>query len=126
MRLISRVAELYVFPAAVPIFGARAAGDIGQITSLFDKLDNALGSLSAFLGDGNESWHAFGDRLTTADGALAPFLFYACFLGNACNRAVLARHRKLEKFWEGAQSDPVLATVIKQMAQAMGGARSRS
>lgn len=128
VRLISRVAELYVFPAAVPIFGALAPsnGDTSLRDDLFGKLDIALQSLASFLDDSNKSWHSFGDRLTTADGALAPFLFYVNFLGRACGRTPLAAYNKLERFWEGAQSDPILSTVIEEIAHALSAARQRS
>jgi glutathione S-transferase len=124
-RLISRVAELYVFPACLPIFFARAAGDVDQLNGLFEKLDDAMTRLSTFLDDGSESWHAFGARLTTADGALAPFLFYAQFLGKACDRPILSRHHRLKRFWDGAQTDSVLSTVIEQMATAISAPRPR-
>jgi glutathione S-transferase len=65
VRLIARVAELYVFPATVPIFAARAAGDTEQIAAL------------------------------------------------------------LRGFWDGAQSEPTLSSVIREMAEAMA-ARQRS
>jgi glutathione S-transferase len=127
-RLISRVAELYVFPAAVPIFSALAPsnGDTGPRDNLFGKLDLALQTLESFLDDSNKGWHCFGDSLTTADGALAPFLFYVTFLGRACGRAPLTAHHKLERFWEGAQSDPLLSAVINEISDALSAARRSS
>ncbi|HKO92863.1 MAG TPA: glutathione S-transferase family protein [Polyangiaceae bacterium] len=119
VRLIARVAELYVFPAAVPIFSVLAAPDPARRDQLFAALDNALGIASSFLRERSGSWHAWGDRLTTADGALAPFLFYVQFLGQACGRAPLARYPRLQQFWEGAQQEPVLAKVTAQIAQAL-------
>jgi glutathione S-transferase len=97
VRLISRVAELYVFPAALPIFGVLAASNVDQRDNLFEKLDSALRSLVSLLGHANESWHAFGDALTTADGALAPFLFYIDFVGSRtrCSRRSLLKSRLL-------------------------------
>jgi glutathione S-transferase len=118
VRLIARVAELYVFPAAVPIFAANAARDQEQVDKLFAGLDQALGTAASFLQADSTSWHAWGDQLTTADGALAPFLFYVQFLGQMCGRAPLAQHARLQRFWEGAQQEPVLATVTGQIAQA--------
>jgi glutathione S-transferase len=119
VRLVARVAELYVFPAAVPIFAARAAGDTNQIAVLFDSLNSALGTLSSFLETRNQSWHACGTKLTTADGALAPFLFYAHVLGRTCGRDAFAKHGRLQGFWDGAQSDPTLSTVLREMGEAM-------
>lgn len=119
VRLIARIAELYVFPATVPIFAARAAGDAEQIAALFDHLDSTLGALSSFLQSGHKSWHACGETLTTADGALASFLFYVQVVGTMCSRDVLGKHPRLRGFWDGAQSEPTLSTVIHQMAEAM-------
>ncbi|HEX6244493.1 MAG TPA: glutathione S-transferase family protein [Polyangiales bacterium] len=115
VRLLARVAELYVFPAVVPIFGARGQE---QADALFTALDGALGSLASLLDPHNASWHAWGNQLTTADGALAPFLFYVQIVGQAAKRAPLARHARLERFWEGAQEQPVLAKVTAQIGQA--------
>jgi glutathione S-transferase len=126
VRLIARVAELYVFPACLPIFGARRVGDPQQLEILIGKLDEALTALSTLIEPRSTSWHAWGDTLTTADGALAAFLFYAHFLGQACERPLLARHRGLERFWEGAQTQPELSAVIGQMAAAMATASARS
>ena len=119
VRLIARVAELYVFPAALPIFGALGSGDPMRLDELFGSLDDALRTAASFLQERSPSWHAWGSQLTTADGALAPFLFYVQFLGQACGRAPLARHPRLQQFWEGAQQEPVLAKVTFEIAQAL-------
>jgi maleylpyruvate isomerase len=119
VRLIARVAELYVFPAAVPIFAARATGDVQRLNELFDSLDVVLGQLASFLDTSSGSWHACGSSLTTADGALAPFLFYVNFLSMACGREPFEKHARLQRFWKGASAEPVLATVVDQISRAM-------
>lgn len=127
VRLIARVAELYVFPAVVPIFVARATGDAAQVSGLFDALELQLRHLERALdASASTTWHAFGNTLTTADGALAPFLFYVDLLGKTCARTPLAGCPRLQRFWDGAQSQPVLAAVIGQIAQAMAAARQRA
>jgi glutathione S-transferase len=122
VRLIARVAELYVFPAVVSIFEALAARDEERVETLFNNLDRALAGAVPFLDD-TTSWHAWGDRLTTADGALAPFLFYVQLVGQTCGRAPLVQHPRLQRFWEGAQQQPVLATVTAQIAEAFAARR---
>jgi hypothetical protein len=107
------------------VFAARAAGDSARLDGSFDALGDALASLSSFLLERKTGWRAFGHRLTTADGSLAAFLFYAQSLAKACDRPVLAPHSRLQTFWDGAQEDPVLSTVIRQMAAAMSARRSR-
>jgi glutathione S-transferase len=124
VRLIARVAEQYVFPAAVPLFTALATRDAERIEALFATVDQALGNLSSFLPERQTSWHAWGNQLTTADGALAPFLFYVHYLGQACGRSPFAKHPRLERFWEGSQQDPVLSTVTGQIASAFRARRS--
>jgi glutathione S-transferase len=119
VRLIARVAELYVFPTAVPLFAARASGDAQRIDAQFGALDVTLGQLASFMSDSTQGWHAWGDSLTIADGALAPFLFYVHFLGMACGKAPFANHPRLQRFWSGAQTEPVLGAVIQQIANAM-------
>jgi glutathione S-transferase len=118
VRLLGRVAELYVFPAVVPIFAALASRDPAQIEAQLAKLDDALAGLAAFLPARSSGWHACGDQLTTADGALTPFLFYVQHVGQLCGRAPLSKHPKLQRFWEGAQQDTVLAKVAAQIANA--------
>ncbi|MET0389054.1 MAG: glutathione S-transferase family protein [Polyangiales bacterium] len=125
VRLITRVAELYVFPACLPIFGAHASGDHASLAGLFEGLDHALGNLARVLEEG-ESWHAWGPRLTTADGALAAFLFYAQVVGQLGRREPLARFARLQRFWHGAQSQPVLSTVIQEMGAGLAGARAKA
>jgi glutathione S-transferase len=117
-RLVSRISELYVFPAVVPLFAALATGDQPQIDKLFGQLEQALRNLSSFMRAEDASWHACGDRLSTADGALAPFLFYVQVVGQACGRAPLGNHTRLQRFWDGAQQEPVLSAVIAQLAHA--------
>jgi maleylpyruvate isomerase len=125
VRLIARVAEQYVFPAALPIFGALAAPDAPQTEALFDKLDGALRNLESFLNQDSQSWHTFGANFSTADAALAPFLFYIEFLGTACGRTPLASHHKLTRFWQRAQTDPILSPVLDEISTAWSAARSR-
>lgn len=121
VRMVARVAELYVFPAVLSIFGGLAAAPANAeaIDALFKPLDNALAQLSSFMIDSRDSWHAFGDQLTIADGALAPFLFYARAIGSRCARDPLANHPHLQQFWNGAQSDAVLSVAIGEIGQAM-------
>lgn len=119
VRLIARTAELYVFPALLPIFPARASGDTKKIDELFDKVDATLQQLESFMDERSSSWHAWGRQLTMADCALAPFLFYVQSIGMSCGKTPLAKHAHLQKFWDGAQAEPTLSTVIGQIARAM-------
>jgi glutathione S-transferase len=125
VRLVARVAELYVFPAVVQILMSRGAPSTGdaKMDSLFGVVQRTLHELESFLVDTQASWRAFGDRLTTADGALAPFLFYVDMLAKTSGRALLDRQPRLERFWAGAQSDPVLSPVLQEMGQGMMRAR---
>lgn len=120
VRAISRSAELYVFPACVPIFGAPAA----QHDGLFAALDHALGQLASLLDPAG--WHAWGSQLSTADAALTVFLFYVQVVGGSCARAPLAAHARLQAFWEQAQRHPVLSTAIGEMARAMAERRAQA
>jgi len=117
-RVVSRVAEQYVFAPVVAIFTALSKGDPQQVDKLFGELDQALLSLGSLLQAESASWYTSGERLSTADGALAPFLFYVQYLGQACGRSPLVEHARLRKFWDAAQGQPVLAAVIEQLAQA--------
>src|SRR5262249_50418892 len=70
-RLAARVGDLYVMPAIGPLFGQvnPATRDAAVVNGAFDKLDEALGWLNRFLGEGP---YALGDKLTIADCTLAP------------------------------------------------------
>jgi glutathione S-transferase len=117
-RLIARVAELYLFPATVPLFTALATRDAERVDTLFAGLDQALTILASFVPPRATGWNVCGDQLSTADSALAPFLFYVLYLGRAAGRSPLAKHVRLERFWEGAQQDRVLSAVTGQIEEA--------
>jgi hypothetical protein len=40
-----------------------------------------------------------------------------------CGAEALAGHARLQQFWDGAQSQPVLSAVVAQIGQAMAAAR---
>jgi glutathione S-transferase len=116
-----------VFPAAVPIFTALATGNAEQVSSLFAEMERQLLRLERVLdARAASAWHACGNTLTTADGALAPFLFYVDVLGKTCERTALSACPRLQRFWEGAQSHAVLSTAVGEIAQAMAAARERA
>jgi glutathione S-transferase len=121
VRLIARAAELYLFPSVVDIFQARGLGpsDPQHIEKLFSALELNLLRLSGLLDDRSDSWHALGARLSLADGALAPFLQYVDVIAKASGRKLLEPHPRLERFWSGAQRDPLVSTVTQEIARAL-------
>lgn len=121
-RLIARAAELYLFPAVVEIFRARAtaAGDPARLADLFAALDGNVGQLEALMDRTSPSWHVCGASLTLGDGALAPFLAYVDQLTTASGRDLLDGRPRLAQFWDGARRDPVLSSIMQEIARSFG------
>ena len=75
-RLITRIADLYIMEAMVPLFAnlSRATRNQEHVNRALSVLDRGLGYLEPWI---NPAVHAVDGRLTLADLAVAPILRYA-------------------------------------------------
>jgi glutathione S-transferase len=118
IRLIEDVAMLGIMGAMSKLFGQmnpktrnqRVTGD-----ALAD-LDRALNAAESYVSGSR----AAGEKLTLADCALTPALFFVTRLLGAFGRAdSLSGLPKLAAYWSHASADPVLSKVTAEMADAL-------
>ncbi len=119
VRLVTQLAELYVIPAMMPLFGLfdTKTRDEAAISTQIAKLDTALKHLSDRLRPGT---YAVGDSLTTADVWLAPLRYTLQGLMSFSGKTeLLAAHPALEAYSEVAQRDPHLGRIWREMDEGL-------
>jgi glutathione S-transferase len=116
MRLLTRLVDLYLYPGLLVLF-SQLGGERSEekITEAFRMIDHASTHLQHWFGGGS---HAVGDRLTLADCALVPALFYVRSMSRAFHRDPFAGHPKLGAYWERVAAEPPAARVIGEMKAA--------
>ena len=117
-RLIARVAELYVIPHGLGLFGQMnpATRDAAAVERMLNGIEEGLTHLNVFLGDGP---YAVRDTLSTADCALVPFVFFFGVFGQVFGRNLVAKHQKLAAYAAFIRSNPVAASVLEELQQAL-------
>jgi glutathione S-transferase len=129
VRLISRLCDLYLVMAMVPLFTAsgqsRRRWDLGAIERAMRAVETALGYLEAFVG---AEGYAVGTSLTWADGALVPQLMLAhewapALFGGA---SPLEGYAKLMAYWSAIQRDPFAARILAETREAVAEERERA
>ena len=120
VRLLSRIGDLYLLEPLSTLFGnidpaTRNAEDVKQG---FEELETALGWLSHYL-DG--SGHAAFGRLTLADCALVPILFFVRRIPEFFGRrnCLLDNHPKAIAYWRGVFDEPVVHRIHDEMDAAL-------
>jgi len=129
MRLLSRICDVYVVMAMVPLFNlsgrSRRHWTPEVVEAATGKLAEALGYLEAYVGaDG----YAVGDALSQADGAICPQLVLASewipqLFGTP---DPLVRLPKLSAYWRRVQGDPIAARLIAETRDAIEEQQSKS
>lgn len=120
-RLLARLADEHLAPPLKELFEAAKAGSAAAAAAPRAAVERALGHIERHLGGGTHAAaYAVGDRLTTADCALVPLLYFAA-------RAALmhpalfpggdpfARHPRLAAYWLGIARDPIAARVLAEL-----------
>jgi glutathione S-transferase len=120
IRLLGRIADLYLVPALLPlrtVVGtterseaavASAAEDLGRVCALLD----------GYLDAGDP--YAVGSRLSLADCALAPLVLYARHFARTLGvDSGLASAPRLARWFESVQADPHVAPVLEQIRAAL-------
>ncbi len=114
-RLISRVAELYVFAPLQTLFGQMnpATRNAAIVDEGAEKLKAGLVHLNVFMGEGP---YAVGETITTADCALIPIMFFIQLAGPMFGKGdLLAGLMKLSDYAELLKMDPVAQKVVSEM-----------
>ena len=128
VRLLTRISDIYLVMAMVPLFDMlatkRSEWNRAVIDAAVDKVAEALAALEVYIG---VNGYAVGRSLTVADGALAPMLILAeewapSVFGTA---PPLHRFAKLFAYWHGVQADPVVSRVVQETRDAIVQSRTR-
>jgi glutathione S-transferase len=129
VRLLSRICDVYLVMAMVPLFNAsgrsRKIWDQERIGAALAEVETALGYLEAYIG---EEGYAVGASLTQADGAITPQLVLAYewapdLFGTP---SPLGKHPKLAAYWRAIQSDPIAGRVIAETREAIAGEQAKA
>jgi glutathione S-transferase len=115
MRILVRIADLYLGPAGGRVFGQLdpAKRDAAAVDGIVRDLRKGLSDLEHFL---------TGDRfaaagiLTQADCALVPMIFYVDLgLPLLGIEGEIARHPKLAAWWERIRTEPIVAELLGEL-----------
>jgi glutathione S-transferase len=128
VRLITRISDIYLVMAMVPLFDIlatrRSEWDRTIIDAAVEKVAEALAALEVFIGvDG----YAIGRSLTVADGALAPMLILAEEWAPSVFNTGPSLHRfpKLSAYWHSVQTDPIVSRVVRETRDAIAQSRAQ-
>ena len=127
VRLISRLCDIYLVMAMVPLFNAagrsRRHWDADRIAAALAEVETALGYIEVYIGT---EGYAVGGKLTTADGALLPQLVLAYEWAPRLFGAEtpLGKHPKLAAYWKAIAADPIAARLLKETRDAITGEQS--
>jgi glutathione S-transferase len=128
VRLITRISDIYLVMAMVPLFDMlstrRSEWNRAVIDAALDKVAEALAALEIYIG---VNGYAVGHLLSVADGALAPMLILAeewapSVFGTA---APLHRFAKLSAYWRSVQADPFVSRVVRETRDAIAQSRAQ-
>lgn len=126
VRLIARVAELYVMEPVRGLFSQLdpTKRDAAAAEAGVEKLSEGLSHLERFMGEGP---YAAGERFTTADCEVCPVMFFVNVVLSGLERLdIMAEHPRLSAYVSNAKRDPVLGKVMGEMAEGMKAFRARA
>jgi glutathione S-transferase len=119
-RLLAHIAEIYVQMPANPLFRQffAAERDQRQIDSCVNAMNEGLSHLEHFLGDDGL---AAGPRITIADCALAPYLFFFAerMVATFGMAPTVEQHAKVSAYWTRIQADSAVQRVLSEMRTAI-------
>lgn len=119
IRLIARLADLYVMGPMQALFGQLnpAVRDAAVTQAQLDKLAQGLSWVEGYLG---EDGHAAGKDFSLADCVLVPCLIWIPILTHGLGRPELASaHPKLAAYTERVMRNPAVAKVWAEMEKAI-------
>lgn len=122
VRLISRLCDVYLVMAMVPLFNfsaqRRKDWDEARIDRALGEVRSALGYLEHYIGT---EGYAVGRSLTQADGALVPQLLLAFDWAPKLfgRTSPIGELPKLAAYWNAIAKDPIAARVLRETADAV-------
>ncbi len=126
IRLLCQVADAYVMKGLAPFFALirNIPLDKDRAVGWHRRLTEALGHVDTFMVDGG---YAVGNRITLADCALVPMLFYTdVFMPSAGFASPVPDLKRLDTYWAGVQSDAHVKRLLDEMKPGLKIALNRS
>jgi len=117
MRLLSRIADLYIFEPLSPLFAhlSRKHRDQAVVDDGLARIEKGLTTLERFLSDED---YAAGSELSLADCCLVPILFFlATYLPILGSPEPLQPYPKLNRYWQNVQQNEHAARVIEEIKE---------
>jgi glutathione S-transferase len=116
-RILARLCDLHLAPALKSLFEAtKRPTDAAETSRLLADIRLALATIERYLA--NNDGFAVGDRLTTADCALAPLLFFVARCESLTPDTPLLGGAVLAEYWRRIQAHPAVAPVLAKMTLA--------
>lgn len=119
IKLICRLADLYVFAALGPLFPQLRAQEKDQdvIAAQTEALEKALGQLEHFVAEGH---YAVDGALSLADCALMPVLLFVDWMYKALGQpSVLVKFEKLSGYFEAILKDEHAAATHEEIQEGL-------
>ncbi|MEQ8747235.1 glutathione S-transferase family protein [Pyruvatibacter sp.] len=120
VRLMGRIGDLYLLDPLTTLFGNIDPGvrNKDEVETAFARLETALGWLNHYL-DG--SGHAVGGKLSLADCALVPILFFVRRIPDFFGRSgcLLDNQPDATAYWRGIFAEPSVERVYAEMDSAL-------
>lgn len=124
VRLLGRIGDLYLLQPLTILFGNidPSVRDHDKVVAAFKDLKKALAWLDYYL-DGDA--HAVGGRMSLADCALVPILFFVRKIPELFGKSVclLDDHPSVTGYWRGIFEEPAVARIYEEMDAALKGTR---
>lgn len=115
-RILARLCDLHLAPALKSLFEAtKRPTDTAETSRLLADIRLALATIERYLGTNG---FAVGDRLTTADCALAPLLFFVARCESLTPASPLLGGVALADYWRRIQTHPTVAPILAEMTLA--------
>ncbi len=119
VRLLSRLVDLYHIPAFFEAFALAQSPerDEAKIASVWERVDQALAHIERYL---EGPLYATQGRLTLADCALVPALFFHTALEPAFGRTAFQSSAPVRAYYEKlTDQDQMVARIIEEMADGL-------
>jgi glutathione S-transferase len=116
VRLINRMADLYLVPELTVLFRAREMAD--AVPGAIEKIGVALRNIEQFRRDSDQ--FVVGDRFTAADANLIPVLFFFdAFDANLQTGKLLDAQPRLKAWWERAKASELGSRAVQEQGMAL-------
>lgn len=116
VRLLCRMADLYLVPELTHLFRARENRD--AVPGAIERLGPALANIDHFRRDSDS--FAIGDSFTAADATLIPiFFFFDAFAKPFGTDKLLDAQPRLKAWWERAKASELGGAALAEQAEGM-------